>query len=113
MDDNFQNNQEVVNEIPPTPPAADKKPMLSMILGIVSIVCGIIDGCCCGIFALIGIGTGIAAIVLSKKCTATDEKSLKQLKIGFIAGIAGIAVTIIVFAISTLLGSLIVLSDLF
>jgi hypothetical protein len=93
MDENYQNDVYDAPP-PPTPDSKDNKPLISMIMGIASIVLG---PCCC---VLIGLGLGGAAIALSKKSTADDDKSNTFKKVGFITGIVGIVLTVLAQIVS-------------
>ena len=77
-----------------------KKGLISMILGIASMVLGIT---CYG--GWVGLGCGIAAIILGNMATQIDELD-KKAKLGKIFGIVGIILSVVGAILSIVIGVL-------
>lgn len=83
MNEQFPNHQHQDMGFPPTQPEENVMPLLSMIFGISAIVVG----CCC---TYLGIGLGIAAIVLAVVCKNKNIDYNRGFRItGFVTGIIG------------------------
>ena len=82
-----------------------KKGLVSMILGIVALACGIT---CYG--GYVGIGCGIAALILSGQATAIDPEDGKA-KLGKTFGIIGLILSVLGAIISIVLSIIIAMNN--